>query len=132
MLATNPALSRYRAVQVTTCSPGQLLVMMYDGLLRFLDEAAVAMRAQDFARSGEKISRAHAILEHLNTSLDPSVDAVLADRLRSLYVFCSEQIITANIKKTPELIDETVRVLAPLREAWKTAVAEVAAVAPAR
>ena len=59
MSAAN-VLSRYGAVQVTTSTPGQILVMLYDGLFRFLGEARAALVAKERARAGERIGRAHA------------------------------------------------------------------------
>src|SRR5579884_2100577 len=100
-LPSHAALARYAAVKVTTANPGQLLVMLYDGLLRFLREAQAAMRADDRARAGERISRAHAILEHLMAGLDPTHAPELCDRLRSLYVFCMHHLVRANLDRDP-------------------------------
>jgi flagellar protein FliS len=120
------AISRYKNVQVTTCTPGQLLLMLYDGLFRFLSEARAAFEANDRARAGERVSRAHAILEHLLTSLDRSAHPALCDQLEPLYYFCMQHLVAANIQQNGPMIDEVVRVLTPLREAWRTAVTEVA------
>jgi flagellar protein FliS len=126
MIPALAAISRYKNVQVTTCTPGQLLIMLYDGLFRFLSEGRAAIEAKDTGRAGERINRAHAILEHLLTSLDRSAHPALCDQLEPLYYFCMQHLISANIKQSAEMIDEVVRVLTPLRDAWKTAVAQVA------
>ena len=118
----NPnALSRYRSVQINTSSPGALLMMLFDGLLRFLGEAATAMRGGDRSRAGERISRAHAILDELNATLKPEAAPELCDRLRSIYMFCMSHLVQANVQQSPEMIDEVSRVLKPIRDAFQVA-----------
>ena len=126
MIPALAAVSRYKNVQVTTCTPGQLLLMLYDGLFRFLSEAAAAFEAKDRGRAGERVSRAHSIIEHLLTSLDRSAHPALCDQLEPLYYFCMQHLIAANIQQSVPMIEEVVRVLTPLREAWRTAVAQAA------
>jgi flagellar protein FliS len=124
------ALSKYGAVAVTTCSPGQLLVMLYDGLFRFLGEAKGAMERGDRKRAGERISRSHAILEQLLAALDPVHNPPLCEQLMPLYRWCMAHLIDANAQQNTAHIDEVMRVLNPLRDAWKSAVAQVAADRP--
>jgi len=121
----NTALARYGAVKVTTASPGNLLVMLYEGLVRFLREAQTAMVAKEHARCGERLSRCQAILNHLLTGLDRTHNAALCDNLQSLYVFCIGHLLKANLEQDPDKIGEVVEVLLPLRDAWATAVAQV-------
>jgi flagellar protein FliS len=130
-LPTQAALARYGAVKVTTASPGQILVMLYDGLLRFLKEAQTAMSAKDRKKAGERISRAHAILAYLLGTLDTTHAPDLCKNLQAVYVFCMQRLLSANIQQDVEKLAEVVRVLTPLREAWTTAVAEVASKASA-
>jgi flagellar protein FliS len=122
-LPSHAALARYGAVKVTTSSPGQLLVMLYDGLLRFLREAHAAMVAKDRKKSGEKLSRANAILAEFLGTLDPSHNPELCANLQSLYVFCMSHLLKANLQQNPDLVAEIIHVLTPLRDAWAKAVA---------
>jgi flagellar protein FliS len=122
MLPSTTALSKYRAVQVTTCTPGQLLLMLYDGLFRFLREAQTAIETKDYATAGERISRSHAILEQLLLGLQPSAAPKLCEYLEPLYSFCMREVIEANIKRDGEKLAGVVRVLTPLRDAWVIAV----------
>lgn len=121
MSAAN-VLSRYGAVQVTTSTPGQILVMLYDGLFRFLGEARVALVAKERARAGERIGRAHAILEYLASTLDPSHAPELCDNLQALYLFCMGRLIEANVQQDPARVEDVLKVLAPLRDAWREVV----------
>jgi flagellar secretion chaperone FliS len=126
-LPTHAALARYGAVKVTTASPGQLLLMLYDGLLRFLREAQAAMIAKDRKRAGERVSRAHAILAELLGTLDPSQSPELCQRLQGVYSFCMQHVVRANVEQSPEKLGVVLAILSPLRDAWVSAVAEVAA-----
>jgi flagellar protein FliS len=125
-IASSAALAKYRAVQVTTCSPGQLLVMLYDGLFRFLGEAEQAIVHKDRAVAGERISRSHAIVEQLLLGLNPQAAPELCANLEPLYGFCMRELIAANIAQDASKVAGVLRVLAPLREAWTIAVKQLA------
>lgn len=116
------AINRYKSVQVTTCSPGELLLLLYDGLFRFLGEAAVALRKNDLATAGERISRSHEILGELVCGLNPAIAPELCANLEGLYFFSMTRIVEANLQKDPARIDDVLRILSPLREAWTIAV----------
>lgn len=114
--------NRYQSVQVTTCSPGQLLVMLYDGLFRFMNEAHVAMTAGIRARAGERIGKAHAILEELLVTIDPKAPPQLLESLTSLYRFCMSRLVEANLFQDPTRIADVQRLLSPVRDAWREVV----------
>jgi flagellar protein FliS len=118
-------LSRYGVVKVTTCSPGQLLVMLYDALFRFLREGAVAMEVKDRAKANERITRSLAILEQLLLGLNRDALPTLCDKLSPLYGFCMTHITAANLHQDPTKLTDVIRILSPLREAWGDAVAQV-------
>lgn len=122
--AAATALRRYRTVQVKTSSPGELLVMLFDGLLRFLDEAKRAMEADDLPRACERINRSHAIVSELLITLDRKHAPELCDNLEGLYSFCLNHLLDANIERNPQKIADVIRVLLPLAEAFRTAVRE--------
>jgi flagellar protein FliS len=126
MIPTNVA-QRYKAVQVQTCSPGGLLVLLLQGLVRFLGEAAVAMRANDRARAGERLDRSHAILTELSAGLKRDQAPELCDNLQGVYVFCMEEIVRSNIEQNADRIDGIVRVLIPIRDGFAQAVRAVEA-----
>jgi flagellar secretion chaperone FliS len=116
---------RYKSVQITTSSPGGLLILLYDGLFRFLGEAADAIRAREPARAGERIDRCYAILTELAAGLDRAFLPDLCDQLEAIYLFCMGQLVEANLRKDPKAIDDVIRVLTPLRDAWRIAATSV-------
>jgi flagellar secretion chaperone FliS len=113
-----PGLARYKNVQITTSSGGDLLLLLYDGFFRFCAEAKEALASGDRAAFGAKAMRAHAIIEHLATVLDRKAAPDIADRLLSLYVFTLERLSEANMRRDAALIDEAQRAMAPVRDAF--------------
>ena len=111
------ATSAYKANSVLTAPPERLVVMLYDGALRFLSQASAAMTAGDIARTNDRLKRAEAILEELLVTLDLSAGEI-AERLQAIYVFCSRHLSQARLERDPAKIDDVARLLAELREAW--------------
>ena len=111
-------ISRYKSVQVNTASPGELLLMLYDGLFRFINEAIVSLHEKNRARTGERIDRAHAILGELVSGLDSRYAPELCENLEALYLFCMGRLVDANLQQNPVALEEVLRVLTPLRDGW--------------
>ena len=108
----------YKQQSILTATPGQLVVMLYDGCLRFLNQAAYAMRGGDIAESNARLSRAEAIIEELHSTLDMEKGGVVASRLQGIYVFCSKHLLDARRNREPENIEKVSELLAELRDAW--------------
>ncbi len=115
---------RYQEVQANTSNPGELLIALYDGLFRFLKGARICLAKGDKARGGELLSKAYSVVSELYIALDHDVNPELCANLEGVYGFCMDKITFANLKGTPEVVDEVIRVLTPLREAWAVAVVE--------
>jgi flagellar protein FliS len=107
----------YKEQAVLTAPPGRLVVMLYDGALRFLFQGATAMRDGDPARAGERISKAEAIIDELLSTLDMSQGEV-AERLQALYFFGKQHLLEARMESSPEKIDGVSGVMRELRDAW--------------
>jgi flagellar secretion chaperone FliS len=123
MLGT--AASRYEQVKATTSSPGEILIALYDGLFRFLRHARVCLERGMKPRAAEQLSRAHAVVSELYIALDHKVAPELCGRLASLYEFSMDRIRIASIQGEVSAIDDVIRVLTPLRDAWAVAVPQV-------
>jgi flagellar secretion chaperone FliS len=108
----------YKQQSILTATPGQLVVMLYDGCLRFLNQAAYAMRGGDVAEYNARLARAEAIIDELHATLDMEQGGVVASRLQGIYVFCSRQLLEARMNREPEMIDKVAELLSELREAW--------------
>ena len=120
----------YTESTVMTASPEQLVVMLYDGAIRFLRQSAEAMRVGNREQSRNRMRRAEEVIDELNYSLDTSQGEV-AQNLRMIYLFSKRQLVRANIDGDAERIDAVSRMLADLRESWMT-IAERAEAAEAK
>ncbi len=109
----------YAQDSVLTAAPEKLVVMLYDGLARFLARGAAAMRDEDPAATGNALNRAAAILDELLATLDPAAGEV-TERLAEIYMFCKRELLAAQLKRDPRRVERVGRLLAELREAWAT------------
>jgi flagellar protein FliS len=107
----------YTESSVLTASPERLVVMLYDGAVRFLNQSAAALREGDRDRSRDKMRRAEAIVDELNLALDMSYGEIPRS-LRELYLFSKRTLHTANVHADPDRIEAVRRLLADLRESW--------------
>jgi flagellar secretion chaperone FliS len=107
----------YQESSVLTASPEQLVVMLYDGVNRFLLQAAAAMRAGQIEAAHNRLRRAEAIIDELHATLDLS-QGQMAERLQGIYVFCRRLLNEARSKRNAARIEQVAELLGELREAW--------------
>jgi flagellar protein FliS len=117
----------YRESAILTAPPEQLVIMLYDGLHRFLLQAAAAVREGRAAEAGERVGRATAIIDELQCTLDVSAGEV-AERLSGIYVFCRRELAEGLFERDADKIEHIDALLRELREAW----AHAAAAAPSQ
>lgn len=99
-----------------TASPSELVVMLYDGCIRFLKRAAMAIDEKDMQVANDSLIRSQQIISELVMSLDFNYD--LSNELMSIYEFCLHTITDINVTKDKTNIEPLVDILADLREAW--------------
>jgi flagellar secretion chaperone FliS len=109
----------YTESSILTAPPERLVVMLYDGAIRFLKQAAVAQRGGQHQMFLDRLRRGEAIIDELNVTLDMSQGGEVAARLRSIYLFCKRHLVEAHLKRDASHIDEVVRLLTDLRESWQ-------------
>lgn len=100
-----------------TASPGQLVVMAYDGAIRSLRQSAAATRRGDRERSRHRMRAGEGLIDELNNALDMS-HGETPTRLRAIYLYCKRLLIDVNVKIDADPIDVVIRLLSRLREAW--------------
>jgi flagellar protein FliS len=108
----------YRQQSVLTATPGQLVVMLYDGCLRFLNQAAFAMREEKFGQASARMARSEAIISELLTTLDLEEGGVIASRLQGIYVFCLRHLAEARRDQNADAVDKVAELLGDLRGSW--------------
>ncbi len=115
---TNPY-KQYQKTQVVTASREKILLMLYEGAIRFTKQARVAMNDNKIADKGKAISKATAILSELMATLDFKIGGQLAQDLENLYIFMIDKLIEANVHNKVECLDEVEKLLNTLYTAWK-------------
>jgi flagellar protein FliS len=110
----------YRQTHVQSRSPLELVVMLYDGALRFLREAEEAMRKGDLVAKRDALNRVFAILSELQGTLNMEEGGETAASLDSLYTYMSNRLTEANMQLKPALVQEVITLMSGLREAWAT------------
>ena len=122
MIQPRNAWQSYREVAVHTASPGHLVLMLYDGAIRFLEKSLTGFLYQDPAQFHQTINnnliRAQAIIREMNARLDMERGGEVAENFRRLYTYFNGCLQQANLKKNKELIEEVIGHLRELREAW--------------
>jgi flagellar protein FliS len=118
----------YRESSVLTASPEQLVVMLYDGAVRFLRQAEVAMGEQTWQHAFERLTRAEAIIDELLATLNMDAGEI-AERLQAIYVFSKRCLVEARLQRNPDRVRHVGALLSDLREAWQRLAAGAGAVA---
>jgi flagellar protein FliS len=112
----------YSRVATQTASPGQLVLMLYDGALRFLERARAGFDHDDPKERNEAINngilRAQTIFMELDRSLNMDQGGQVAATLRSLYDYFDRRLQESNVAKSPEGIIEVIQRVTVLRDAW--------------
>ena len=116
-------LGRYQDMKVQTASPAQIMIMLYDGAIRFTLQAKKKLEEKDFEGKGIFISKTQAIVDELMNSLNFSIAPELCENLQQLYIYINERLSEANIKCDAEVLDEVIGLLNTLRDGWKQALA---------
>ncbi len=108
----------YRANEVSTVSKSKLILLMYDGAIRFINEAIRRVETNDVAGRGTYISKAQKIVDELNGALNHKAGGEVAVNLDKVYLEVSRNLIDANIRGSKEPLDEALSSLKGLRSAW--------------
>ena len=98
----------YQDTVVTTQSKGRLIVMLYEGAIKFLKLAVKEIEAGNAEGKGKYIVKAQDIIFELNTALDMEVGSEIAKNLRGLYTFMNQQLNQANVKQDTNIINDVV------------------------
>ena len=118
METKNNSSSEYLKTKVLTASPEQLQLMLFDGAIRFCEQARVAIKAGEIENSFNLLNKAEKIVMELNSSMREELAPDTCANMRSLYIFCYEKMVSANVKKEIEPLEEALKILRHMRETW--------------
>jgi len=117
-MRTQSPYDSYKKAQVQTANQGKLIVMMYDGAVKFMRSAVESIKHKKYDQAHKNIVRAEDIITELLLALDYDKGGEIAKKLASLYIFFNQQLLEANIAKSAEPIETVVKLMSELRESW--------------
>lgn len=111
----------YKKTQIETASPEALILMLYDGALKFMSQAEFAFEDGNIEQTNNLLLRVQAIFTELLTSLDKEKGGEIAVNLERLYVFFLEKLGEANINKDPKPLTDIKPLVLDIRNTWEKA-----------
>lgn len=111
--------NEYLKAQIMTASPEQLQMMLYNGAIRFAEQARQAIVEGDIAAMHDRLIRAQRIVMELAGGLKTDVDPGLCGKLASLYNYVYRLLVDANFHRTVEPLDEALELLHYQRDTWQ-------------
>ncbi|HPJ34474.1 MAG TPA: flagellar export chaperone FliS [Spirochaetota bacterium] len=110
--------NQYKQTQITTANQGKLIVMLYDGAIKFLNIAIENMDPKTYDVVNNNIIKAQDIITELLLSLNMEEGGEISQNLFNLYMYFKRELLEANIKKDPEIVNHVLKMLKELRDAW--------------
>jgi flagellar protein FliS len=123
------AYQTYRQTQTQTAAPGELIVMLYRGAIRFVGSAIQAIETKNIQEAHNGIVRAQAIITELLESLDLERGEEVGRNLWRIYEYMNQRLIEANMRKDADPAREVERLLRELLPAWEQAARSTSAMA---
>ncbi|PKM55940.1 MAG: flagellar export chaperone FliS [Firmicutes bacterium HGW-Firmicutes-3] len=117
-MTSNPY-TKIKSNSIMTASPQELTLMLYDGAIKFGNQAKVAMIDKDIEKSHNLITRVQAIIEEFQITLDKNYE--VSTGLELMYDYINRRLTEANMVKDPEMLEEAIGFIRELRNTWKEA-----------
>ncbi len=114
----------YKQMQITTASPTQILIMLYEAAIQNVKKAILAIEQKNLADKGKYIGKTHDIINELTVSLNHEVGGTIAKDLERLYNFMVAELLRANVACDKEPLYAVQKNLETLLEGWKGAVVQ--------
>ena len=126
-------LQSYKTISLETAPPGQLVLMLFDGAIKFLERAKLGFGIEDPVEMNEtvhnNITRAQDIINELNSTLNMNQGGEVAVVLRDLYVYLDNRLFESNIRKELEGVQEVIDRLSTVQAGWSEMLEQESAVA---
>lgn len=109
--------TQYLQKKAETASPMELIIMLYEGGIKFLNQAKMYHDQKELEKKCEALINAQEVIRELKNSLDMSITEI-SPRLASLYTYMLKRLVEANVDKKVEYIDEVIKMMSELRDVW--------------
>ena len=113
-----PLPNAYQRTQILTANPAELRLLLFDGAIRFAEQARAGLAGKDYEACFTGATRCQDILLELMNGLRPEHDPELCKKLSALYTFMYMQMVRATTHRDAALIDEVLKLLNFERETW--------------
>lgn len=121
-------IGKYQDLTVTTARKEMLILLAYEGAMRFVNQARINIEKGDIAGKCSRISKAAAVIEELDLSLNMEAGGEIAENLHDLYSYMMNRLFWANVNSDPAILEEVMSLLKTLYEGWTEAIAKLDAV----
>lgn len=122
MNALNPYLKEYKKNQVETATPEEILILLYDGAIQYLNRAKIGLQKDDQPLFHSNLLGCEKIILEFMNTLDMEAGGSLAENLYRLYQYLYSTLVKTGISKEVKGIDEVLGHLTGLRETWQKAI----------
>ena len=116
-MALTNGYAQYNNSKVLTASPAELTLMLYEGAIKFCNVAIVAVEQRDIPKAHTNIVKVQRIIDYLRQTLDMKYP--VAQDFENIYVYLSQRLVEANLKKDKEILEEINMHLHSVRDTWK-------------
>lgn len=118
-MALNNPYAKYKQQSVNTATPEELTLMLYDGCIKFINIAKIAIEEKDYQTAHKNIIKAEDIITEFIVTLN--MDYEISKNLKELYVFYYNLLVEANLKKDISILEEVKVFVVDIRNTWKEA-----------
>ncbi len=118
MQLANPY-QQYKEQSLSTLTPGELLVKLYEELAKQLTLAKIKINTKDYAAVNAALTKSQTIVATLADSLDMRYP--ISKELRDMYIFIAQQLLQANLKKDAKIVEDCIPLVRDLRDAFEQA-----------
>ncbi len=118
-MAINNPYAKYANSKIATATPEELTLMLFDGALKFCNQAKMAFESKDYMKSNKLIQKVENIIREFQITLDHKYE--IAEQLDMMYDYIYRILVKANISKDVTLLDEATGLIRQLRDTWKEA-----------
>lgn len=110
---------KYKQTSINTSTKEELTLMLYDGCIKFMNIAKIAIEEKNIKKANDNLLKAQAIISELDLTLNKEIE--ISKNMHLLYDFILNRLIESNLKKEVSLIQDAYEIVVDLRDAWKEA-----------
>lgn len=118
-MAVNNPYAKYKTNSINTATPEELTLMLYNGALKFCNQAMAALEEKDYIKANQLIQRVQDIIREFQITLKPEYE--ISQQLDALYDYIYRRLVSANIRKDISMLTEATDLIRNMRDTWKEA-----------